>query len=95
VGAPTLALAGSTVTFTFAPATPDAAITYVFILEDQNGTVYESPAVGFASLAAGAGTGNKAYTWANAPSGQFKGKVRYAGLRAALALWRQLASSDD
>ncbi len=76
MGAPTLALdANGAVTFTFTPASPDAAITYVFILEDQDGNVHESSAVGFASLTDGAGA-SKAYMWASAPSGQFKGKVR-------------------
>lgn len=76
VGKPTLTLTESgVIKFSFVPATPDAAISYVFILGNQDGNVQESALVGFASLAAGTG-GSLEYTWASAPSGQFTGKVR-------------------
>lgn len=78
-GKPTLALDGSGTKFTFAPASPDAAITYVFMLEGQDGNVFESPAVGFADLVP-ATEASKAYTWTLAPSGQFKGKVRWVAV---------------
>ena len=77
VAAPTMANSGNGVTFTFTPASPDAAIRYVFVLAGQNGSVWDSSPVLFNSsdLADGS-AGSKVFTWTPTPSGQFTGRVR-------------------
>lgn len=74
-----MGLSGNGVTFTFTPATPDAAIRYVFVLAGQNGSVWETAPVLFNStdLADGS-SGSKVYTWDPTPTGQFTGRVRCA-----------------
>lgn len=84
---PALALDGDGVKFTFTPASPDAAMRYMFILEGQNGSVWESLPVAFdSSDLVAASLTEKAYTWSPAPSGQLTGKVR-CELRGHATLW--------
>lgn len=74
VAAPTLSLDGNGgVKFTFTPATPDAAISYQFVLASTESAVVRFDS---ADIKAGTSAGTLEYTWASAPSGALKGWVR-------------------
>lgn len=81
VGKPTLAAAPASngIKFTFAPADPDAAITYRFVLK-KSGVANVTKDVAFDSKDLQKNAGNLEYTWAAAPSGSLTGIVRWAQL---------------